>query len=304
MALNLNIFAFKTSNLTSHLAKLKSPACAALCLAATLSVSLPVLADQAVNPALKSVYMVKNVNIGDLPVKTIVPITAKTRLQAIAQAQVIAQNPDADLAEFRIDLLDFADDNIRVMALGHELNRILEHKPLIATIRTANEGGQLKITDQAYEKIYSAYLQQPFMQLLDIEMYRAPASVEKLTQLAHQNNVLVIMSNHDFNQTPSQAEIEQRLYQQDQMGADILKIAVMPKRQQDVLTLMNATANVRQNSNKPLLTMSMGQLGTISRVATANIGGSLSFGMIGEASAPGQIDVKQLKHILNVVQPN
>jgi 3-dehydroquinate dehydratase-1 len=53
-------------------------------------------------------YMVKNLNIGELPVKTIVPITAKTKEQAIAQAKVIAANQDADIAEFRIDLLEFA----------------------------------------------------------------------------------------------------------------------------------------------------------------------------------------------------
>lgn len=64
--------------------------------------------------------------------------------------------------------------------------------------------------------------------------------------------------------TPSQDEIEKRLLKQDQMGADILKIAVMPKSKQDVFTLMNATLKVSQQTTKPLLTMSMGQLGTIS----------------------------------------
>lgn len=62
-------------------------------------------------------YMVKNLNIGDLPVKTIVPITAKTAEQVIAQAQVIANNPNADVAEFRTDLLEFSADTKKVMAL-------------------------------------------------------------------------------------------------------------------------------------------------------------------------------------------
>lgn len=56
-------------------------------------------------------------------VKTIVPITAKTKEQALAQAQVIANTADADLAEFRIDLLSFASDTKQVIALGHELKR-------------------------------------------------------------------------------------------------------------------------------------------------------------------------------------
>ncbi len=236
-------------------------------------------------------------------VKTIVPITAKTKEQALAQAQVIANTSDADLAEFRIDLLSFASDTKQVIALGHELKKILGHKPMIATIRTKNEGGQLEISDADYGKTYQAYLKNPFMDWLDVEMFRDQKVVSEIVQKAHQKKVLVVMSNHDFQKTPSQDEIEKRLLKQDQMGADILKIAVMPKSKQDVFTLMNATLKVSQQTTKPLLTMSMGQLGTISRVATANMGGSYSFGMIGQASAPGQIDVTKLKQILQTVQP-
>ena len=275
-----------------------------LCLAVSISWVFSVAqAEPLSKEASLAIYHVKNLNIGELPVKTIVPITAKTKQQALEQAKIIAENPHADMAEFRIDLLDFASDTKAVIKLGKELNQVLRNKPLIATIRTANEGGQLKISDADYESTYTEYLKQPFMQLLDIEMFRDQARVEKLTQRAHQKNVLVIMSNHDFDKTPTQQDIEQRLLKQDQMGADILKIAVMPKSKQDVLTLMNATLNVSQKSKKPLLTMSMGRLGTISRIATANMGGSMSFGMIGEASAPGQIDVAQLKQFLKIVQP-
>ncbi|EMW7816947.1 TPA: type I 3-dehydroquinate dehydratase [Acinetobacter baumannii] len=236
-------------------------------------------------------------------VKTIVPITAKNKEQALAQAQVIANTADADLAEFRIDLLSFASDTKQVIALGHELKKILGNKPMIATIRTKNEGGQLEISDADYGKTYQAYLKNPFMDWLDVEMFRDQKVVSEIVQKAHQKKVLVVMSNHDFQKTPSQDEIEKRLLKQDQMGADILKIAVMPKSKQDVFTLMNATLKVSQQTTKPLLTMSMGQLGTISRVATANMSGSYSFGMIGQASAPGQIDVTKLKQILQTVQP-
>ena len=241
--------------------------------------------------------------LAQLPVKTIVPITAKTKEQAIAQAKVIAANQDADLAEFRIDLLDFAADSKQVIALGHELEKILGDKPMIATIRTHNEGGKLSISDSDYGKTYQAYLKQPFMDLLDVEMFRDQQVVKNTVKLAHDKKVLIVMSNHDFQKTPSEDEIVKRLLKQDELGADILKIAVMPQSKQDVFTLMNATLKVSQQSKKPLLTMSMGKLGTISRIATANMGGSFSFGMIGEASAPGQIDVTQLKQFLKTVQP-
>lgn len=241
--------------------------------------------------------------LAQLPVKTIVPITAKTKEQAIAQAKVIAANQDADLAEFRIDLLDFAADSKQVISLGHELKKILGDKPMIATIRTHNEGGKLTISDADYGKTYQAYLKQPFMDMLDVEMFRDQQVVKNTVKLAHDKKVLIVMSNHDFQKTPSEDEIVKRLLKQDELGADILKIAVMPQSKQDVFTLMNATLKVSQQSKKPLLTMSMGKLGTISRITTANMGGSFSFGMIGEASAPGQIDVTQLKQFLKTVQP-
>jgi len=272
-------------------------------LAAVMLLVSPLLAVESVQAQDKQQKQAELSELAKLPVKTIVPITAKTKEQAIAQAKVIAANADADLAEFRIDLLSFASDSKQVIALGHELKQILGAKPMIATIRTHNEGGQLTISDADYGKTYQAYLQQPFMDMLDVEMFRDQQVVKNTVKLAHEKKVLIVMSNHDFQKTPAEAEIIKRLLKQDELGADILKIAVMPQSKQDVFTLMNATLKVSQQSKKPLLTMSMGKLGTISRIATANMGGSFSFGMIGEASAPGQIDVTQLKQFLKTVQP-
>ncbi|ENV08672.1 catabolic 3-dehydroquinate dehydratase [Acinetobacter higginsii] len=272
-------------------------------LAAVMLLVSPLLMVQSVQAQDHKQKQVELAELAKLPVKTIVPITAKTREQAIAQAKVIAANADADLAEFRIDLLNFANDTKQVIALGHELKQILGAKPMIATIRTHNEGGQLTISDAEYGKTYQAYLQQPFMDMLDVEMFRDQHIVKNTVKLAHAKKLLIVMSNHDFQKTPPESEIIKRLLKQDELGADILKIAVMPQNKQDVFTLMNATLKVSQQSKKPLLTMSMGKLGTISRIATANMGGSFSFGMIGEASAPGQIDVTQLKQFLKTVQP-
>ncbi|MCH7337181.1 type I 3-dehydroquinate dehydratase [Acinetobacter sp. NIPH 2699] len=272
-------------------------------LAALMLLVSPLFTVQMTQAQVTSADSVELAELAKLPVKTIVPITAKTKEQAIAQAKVIAANQDADLAEFRIDLLDFASDTKQVIALGHELKKVLGNKAMIATIRTHNEGGQLTISDADYGKTYQAYLKQPFMDMLDVEMFRDQQVVKNTIKLAHHKKVLIVMSNHDFQKTPSEDEIVKRLLKQDQLGADILKIAVMPQNKQDVFTLMNATLKVSQQSKKPLLTMSMGKLGTISRIATANMGGSFSFGMIGEASAPGQIDVTELKQLLKTVQP-
>lgn len=101
---------------------------------------------------------------------------AETKQEALDQAQIIADNTNADMVEFWIDLLDFASNNKTVIELEKELNEILKNKPLIATIRTDNEGGKLNISDADYKETYTEYLKQPFMQLLDIEMFRNQTS--------------------------------------------------------------------------------------------------------------------------------
>ena len=100
-------------------------------------------------------------------------------------------------------------------------------------------------------------------------------------------------------------ELTRRMILMDEMGADILKIAVMPKSTTDVLELLLATEEMgRLYSDKPVITMSMGPLGLISRLAGETFGSALTFGAGEKASAPGQIPAKQLKDILNSIHEN
>lgn len=47
--------------------------------------------------------------------------------------------------------------------------------------------------------------------------------------------------------------------------------------------------------------MSMGGLGAVSRFSGQVFGSDLTFGMIGEASAPGQVDAKALRQVLDTI---
>ena len=81
-----------------------------------------------------------------------------------------------------------------------------------------------------------------------------------------------------------------------QAGADL------PRNVEDVLKWQDATSQIRERySRKPLLTMSMGGLGAVTRMTGQTYGSDLTFGMIGEASAPGQIEVKPLRQALETI---
>ncbi|WP_394687396.1 type I 3-dehydroquinate dehydratase [uncultured Xanthomonas sp.] len=247
------------------------------------------------------VLQIRGLAIGAGLPKIIVPITAHDAGEALAQAQRIAASPDADLAEWRIDLMDGATDAAALAALGPRLAQALHGKPLLLTFRTKAEGGAVAIDDAAYGTLYARLLEARFADLLDVEMFRDPAVLRQVVERAHRQGVYVVMSSHDFHATPPVAEIVARLQRQQALGADVLKIAVMPRDPGDVLHLLDATWQMRQRSGQPLLTMAMGPLGAVSRLSGGTFGQSLTFGMLGSASAPGQIDAARLRQALDAL---
>ena len=126
--------------------------------------------------------------------------------------------------------------------------------------------------------------------------------VEALIKDAKAQDIKVILCNHDFDKTVSKEEIIHRLKLMQDKGADLCKIALMPKSRQDVLTLLEATLEMLENhATCPLITMSMGGLGAISRISGEVFGSAMTFGVGTVASAPGQISVDALNQTLNML---
>ena len=92
------------------------------------------------------------------------------------------------------------------------------------------------------------------------------------------------------------------VFMQDELGADIAKVADMPQSRVDVLTLMVATEEfTATQAKRPVITMSMGELGFVSRVCGQLFGSAATFGSAGRPSAPGQMEVRELASVLKVL---
>ena len=86
------------------------------------------------------------------------------------------------------------------------------------------------------------------------------------------------------------------------MGADIAKIAVMPRSAVDVAALLAATAVCAESSRVPLITMSMGPLGAVSRLSGQVFGSCATFATLGDAgSAPGQMPLDDVLAALDLI---
>lgn len=253
--------------------------------------------------------MIKPINIKELMIgigkpKICVSITGKTQEEIIEQIKSL-KNSTAQLVEWRVDFYEHFSDNKATIKFLNYIANEFENIPIIFTFRTIKEGGQSELSLQAYQDLLEEVIESKLIDIVDIELFIGDEIVLKLIEVAHNNGVKIILSNHDFEKTPSQTELVSRLIKMQNLNADILKIAVMPNKKSDVLTLLSATEEMVTNyANRPVVTMSMAKEGLYSRIIGEMIGSSITFACIGEASAPGQINIEEMAKLLSVLHRN
>ncbi len=240
-----------------------------------------------------------NIVIGEGLPKICVPIVAKDIDEVRNQAVKIVDS-SADLVEFRIDFLNKSRD-IENILNGLKVIKDITNKCVIVTFRTGFEGGNEEISRDEYEKLIIDILENGNVDIIDVEMFTGDEAVERIVNAAHSRNAKVIMSNHDFQKTPDSEEIIKRLEKMESLRADIAKIAVMPKDKSDVDRLIYATVTSDKSLAIPVVTMSMGEDGKISRLIGEISGSTITFGTVGKASAPGQVESGELKKFLEKV---
>ncbi len=118
---------------------------------------------------------------------------------------------------------------------------------------------------------------------------------------AREYGVARLYSYHNFTATPPQTEFADILKRMQQSGADIAKLAVMPCCYGDVLTLLAAGDDARSSGiDIPLITIAMGEIGKISRLAAGFFGADILFAKATSASAPGQLHITDMQQMMEL----
>lgn len=244
---------------------------------------------------------VRNVEIGAGVPKICVPIVGITKEDIISEAKTFDSIP-VDVVEWRVDWFTGVFDFDQVLDVLKDLRKVLGDTPLLMTFRTSKEGGEKSIEDADYAALNIRAAQSGYVDLIDVEVFTGDEIVREIIEGAHAAGVKVIASNHDFFKTPEKDDIIGRLRKMQELNADIPKIAVMPQNKKDVLTLLAATEEmVSQYADRPIITMSMAGTGVISRLCGEVFGSALTFGAAKKASAPGQMGVKDLSTVLELL---
>ncbi|MCC6196686.1 MAG: type I 3-dehydroquinate dehydratase [Burkholderiales bacterium] len=237
---------------------------------------------------------------GDTPL-ICTPLVGRTRAAVLAEAaNVVAKKPD--VVEWRVDFFEAIADTPAVLDTARALRAAVGEAPIIFTRRSAKEGGTpIPLDEAGVVALYDAVGASGAVDFLDFEMGNDPAHVQGVLATAHAQRTRVILSYHNFGYTPGQDFLVQRFLEAERLGADVAKVAVMPRDRMDVLTLLAATGIAHAKGGIPLISMSMGPLGAVTRMVGGLFGSSLSFAVGDAASAPGQIPIADLVAVYGVI---
>lgn len=245
--------------------------------------------------------LMRGVEIGVGQPKVIVPIVGQTQQEILSKGRELS-NISLHVVEWRADFYEDVFDTNKVLDTLAQLRAVLGEIPILFTFRTLKEGGEKAIDMEHYTALNTAVAQSGDADAVDVEIFSGDQVVSQNIEAIHAAGRVVVGSNHDFHRTPSQADLVYRLRKMQDMGADLPKIAVMPRNRADVLTLLSATEEMsRCYADRPIITMSMSSTGVLSRLCGEVFGSAMTFGVVGQASAPGQIPVEQLNSIVEII---
>ncbi|MBW9220501.1 type I 3-dehydroquinate dehydratase [Methanothermococcus sp. SCGC AD-155-N22] len=214
-----------------------------------------------------------------------VPIVEDNIKDALTSAEKALEV--ADIVEFRVDYFkEIREDDIIEMA----------KYPSIITIRTQWEGGKYRGSDDRRIELYKVSIEND-VEYIDIELKekRNRELVEFKNDVGSKTKIIV--SYHDFKETPSYNSLLDIVNKELQIG-DVGKFATMVNTKKDILNILR----VIQEFEGKVIGIGMGEKGKLTRILGTYFGSILTFAsMGGKSSAPGQIDVKKLKEIYNLI---
>ena len=243
---------------------------------------------------------VKNRTIGEgKPLICVSVMDSKTE-DIVSEVKRLVEN-HAEMIEWRVDAFEGIESPNAVREVLKALAPLVKDTILVFTFRSKEQGGLRSLEHEKVYDLHQVAAESKIVDFIDVEYFYTEDADEEVHKL-QKMGTKVITSHHDFHETPSADVLFMLLEQMKHSNADIVKLAMMPQSTEDVLRLLSETNSFHKRyPNQPLITMSMGKIGAISRVSGEAFGSCVTFGAGKNASAPGQIPMEKLEEILSVL---
>ena len=219
----------------------------------------------------------------------VVPIMAAS-LEDVALQWEAAVGAGADIVEWRIDALGPHLWDAETVGESGAALRAQFGKPVLATMRTAKEGGGFTGSAAQYRSILRDA--GGWADLVDVEVgYRG--AEELIAEL--RGRTAVVGSFHDFTTEPSAATTVQLLSQMQDLGCGVGKVAWMVTTEADLALVKNLQVWAAEHMSMPTVVIGMGPLGTESRLGNSALMSAFTFARGSVESAPGQPTVEEIR---------
>jgi 3-dehydroquinate dehydratase-1/3-dehydroquinate dehydratase/shikimate dehydrogenase len=219
--------------------------------------------------------------------KICVSIINDSVAEALAAAKAVENG--ADVIEIRLDTLK-----------KPEIAPFMEQltTPLLFTNRAQWEGGFYAGDEKSRTSLLLEAIDAKAA-YVDIELQTEDTYRGEILTAARKSTTEVIVSWHNFAETPTTQELISVFQMMYRSGADIGKIVTMAHGYLDVLRVLDLQVQ-SSDMNFPLIAFCMGAPGAISRIATIKLGGYMTYSApkSGKQAAPGQLAISDLQSIL------
>ena len=211
---------------------------------------------------------------------SIPPRTIDEAFQLIRKAEV--QN--TDLIEIRLDYLK---DHERITEIAQQ-----DKIPLIATNKSIEQHGKFSGTEAERQKVLIDAARNGFT-YVDVDL-GIPDQTKLISEI-HEAGAKVIVSFHDFEQTPPVAALSKILDEEIAVSADVCKIITTARSMKDNITTLNFVSEASKKSK--IVCFAMGELGKHSRLVSPVFGAFFTFACLDEKrkTAKGQLTIQEMK---------
>lgn len=210
-----------------------------------------------------------------------------------------------DMIEWRADHFSDLTSISAVHTVLRFFRQQLQTVSVLFTCRDINEGGFCSLPYPYRIMLFENIILTGMVDLIDLELKVYESDFAKLKTLAKNQNVLVIASYHVFTGQPRVTEMQALLHKMEMVKADIAKLAVMPKNDFDLISLLSFSEQYRgQKQALPLVLIGMGDTGRITRLGCDLFHSPLVYCAYQTITAPGQISVNILYRLLTTLIPD
>ena len=230
------------------------------------------------------------------------PLVGGTRDAVLAEVEaVLPKKPD--VLEWRVDFFAALGDTAHVIDTARAVRERAGSVPVMFTRRSSLEGGEkIPLAEHEVVQLYVDVCASRLVDLIDYETVHAAEDFRRLRAASREHGIALIGSYHNFKATPDAVSLAAKFALAHRLEADIAKVAVMPKGPPDVLTLLGATFEASQSLPIPLISMSMGLYGSLSRMVGFVYGSALTWAVGKSSSAPGQVPIEDLRAVLATIR--